>query len=318
MTGERSFSPQEKDFSTVKSPRQGGRSLWTSWRAIDETGSFTERGLAETIDGGQTFRFNKAEEGHWVGVWGGNVARLRLRDGALEASFPAHFERGGAEALRHLLALDEPYERHYAALARSGDAVMLRALDQCRGLRVVRQPLPEALLSFLCSPLKQIAQIKAELDALAENFGVELMPGIRALPTWEALAEVGEGALRKCGLGFRAQYVAETAAILADEPDFFDAVAVLPYAKAREKLCELYGVGGKIADCALLYSGTCGLTPFPVDTWIARAMREEYGLKDDDPDKIAEKGRAKFGPVAGLAQQLLFVMARGGAAERSE
>jgi hypothetical protein len=31
--------------------------------------------------------------------------------------------------------------------------------------------------------------------------------------------------------------------------------------------------------------------------------------------KIAEKGRAKFGPLAGLAQQFLFVMARGGASE---
>jgi N-glycosylase/DNA lyase len=313
MTGERSVPPPERDFSGAARLKQGSDSgAWTSWRAIDESGTFTERGFVETLDGGQMFRFNRTDEGHWIGVWGENVARVRLRDGAVEASFPANFARGGVTALRHLLSLDLPYGHYYTALTDSGDPVMLRAIDQCRGLRIVRQPLPEAVLSFLCSPLRKIAQIKSSLDTLANNFGAELMPGIRALPSWEALAEVGERDLRRCGLGFRAQYVAETAAILADEPDFFDAVTVLPYARAREKLCELYGVGGKVADCALLYSGACALTPFPVDTWVSRAMRADYGVTEDDPEKIAKLGRAKFGPLAGLAQQYLFVSARAG------
>jgi N-glycosylase/DNA lyase len=75
---------------------------------------------------------------------------------------------------------------------------------------------------------------------------------------------------------------------------------------------ELPGVGGKIADCALLFSGTSALSPFPVDTWISRAMADLYGLEGLNPEQTAEFGRNLFGEQAGLAQQFIFILSRQG------
>ena len=68
---------------------------------------------------------------------------------------------------------------------------------------------------------------------------------------------------------------------------------------------ELPGVGGKVADCALLF-GAGKLEAFPVDTWIAKALAARYGLNDLKLDQLAAFGRAHFGRYAGLAQQFLF------------
>jgi N-glycosylase/DNA lyase len=284
---------------------------WSAWTSLATAPAFSPAALRETLDGGQMFRFNQDANDVWTGVWGGNVARLRERDGGcIEASFPLGTERKSLPALVHLLALDRPYGEYYAALPRRIDPVLERAMSDCEGLRIVNMPLGEAILCFLCSPMKRIPQIKQALENIAQTFGRKLQPGIHALPTWEALAQVDELALRRCKLGYRAHSIAGTAQMLAQKPGFIDKVSALPYAEAREMLKELPGVGGKIADCVLLYSGAANLQPFPVDTWILKAMAKLYGLDGWEPEQLGQFGRAHFGNMAGLAQQFLFVYAR--------
>jgi N-glycosylase/DNA lyase len=293
--------------------RTANASAWSQWVALETHPSFSQEALAETLDGGQLFRFNRDTDGSWGGVWSDYAARVRLcANGSLEASFPKGRTAETIPALRHLLGLELPYEAYYASLPRAVDPVLDRAMRACEGLRVVNQPLGEALLGFLCSPMKRIPQIKLVLDALAQSFGTEILPGVHALPTWEILAEVDEAALRRCKLGYRAKSIAGCARRLAEEPDFLAEVATLPYPLARKKLEELPGVGGKIADCVLLYSGAGRLEPFPVDTWILKAMSNLYGLAGWAPEETALFGRRHFGHLAGLAQQFLFVYVRKG------
>jgi N-glycosylase/DNA lyase len=290
-----------------------GNFEWTQWRVIEASPKFSEKALAETLDGGQMFRFTRGENGVWQGIWDEYASRICLDAcGNLEASFPVGMEEKAMYGLRHLLALDMPYAEYYSALPRNIDSVIDRAMKSCEGLRIVNLPIGEALLSFLCSPMKRIPQIKEVLENLAHNFGDEFLPGFRSLPTWEKLATIDETDLRKCRLGFRAHYIAVTARMLAERPSFLDDAAKLPYPLARKKLQELQGVGGKIADCVLLFSGMSGLQPFPVDTWILQAMARLYGLEDRRPEEVAVFGREHFGPLAGLAQQFLFVYARDG------
>jgi N-glycosylase/DNA lyase len=286
---------------------------WGPWTALDANPAFSADALAETLDGGQMFRFNREADDSWSGVWGDYVARVRrTAEGVTEVSFPRGRSAESLPALCRLMGLDRPYSEHYADLPKAVDPVIARAMCSCDGLRIVNQPIEEALLGFLCSPMKRIPQIKIAMDALADAFGTEILPGIRALPTWEELAEVDESELRRCGLGFRAKSIAGAARRIAEEPEFFAEVVSLPYAQARQKLMELPGVGGKIADCVLLYSGAANLEPFPVDTWILKAMAELYDLKEWDPENVARFGRKHFGRLAGLAQQFLFVYVRRG------
>jgi N-glycosylase/DNA lyase len=234
-----------------------------------------------------------------------------LREGALWESHP-EADCAAPSALAHLLGLDQPYLLHEAELRGLCPEALRSSLNAHAGLRIVRLPLGEALLCFLCSPLKRIAQIKQALDAVAEAFGPELSCGLRALPDWQTLAGVTEAGLRACRLGFRAKAIVRTAARLSASPGFLDRLAALPYEDARRELMTLPGVGGKIADCALLYSGTCALEPFPADTWITRAMNRLHGTGLDSPEKAAALGRSTYGRVAGLAQQHMFIAARKG------
>jgi N-glycosylase/DNA lyase len=68
----------------------------------------------------------------------------------------------------------------------------------------------------------------------------------------------------------------------------------------------LRGVGGKIADCVLLFAyGFDGA--FPVDVWVERALRELYFPRRRVGDKrLRHFAATHFGPHAGYAQQYLF------------
>jgi N-glycosylase/DNA lyase len=131
----------------------------------------------------------------------------------------------------------------------------------------------------------------------------------RRLPTWAELAETPEVELRRCLLGFRARYIHQTARFLAAHPGWLEATAARPYAEAKAGLCELPGVGEKIADCVLLF-GVGRLEAFPVDGWILKTLAGRYGLNNWKPAQVAHFGRAHFGPLAGLAQQYLFAYER--------
>jgi N-glycosylase/DNA lyase len=271
---------------------------------------------AEILDGGQAFRWNRQDDQAWIGVWGAHAAGLRL-DGRSRLQWRA--PEGGAEstgpALRHYLDAGREVRALTADLPWRSDPHLARCLEAFPGLRILRQPFGETLLCFLCSAAKQVRQIKQMAASLADRHGAPLsFPGSGAapfhrLPSWPELAALPEGALRDCRLGFRARHVHGTARFLASHSSWLETAAAAPYAQAKAMLCQLPGVGEKIADCTLLF-GAGRLEAFPVDVWILRAMARRYGLEGWRPAQVAQFGRAHFGPLAGLAQQYLFAWER--------
>jgi N-glycosylase/DNA lyase len=289
---------------------------WSAWQLLAGVGVPTDAVLAEILDGGQAFRWNRAPDGCWLGVWSDCVARVRLaRNGTIEWAAPAALVARVAAALPEYFAAGRDSTAMSDSLPWRSDAHLQRCLGEFRGLRILKQPFGETLLGFLCSATKQITQIKQMLALLAGRHGAEIVPGIHALPTWPDLAAIPEAELRACLLGFRARYIAQTAQFLAAHAGWLEATEALPYPEARERLCSLPGVGGKIADCVLLF-GAGRLEAFPVDTWILNAMARRYGLAGWKPAQIAQFGRAHFGPRAGLAQQYVFASERAAARSR--
>ncbi|MFW6354015.1 MAG: DNA glycosylase [Verrucomicrobiota bacterium] len=266
--------------------------------------------LAETLDGGQAFRWARnGADNHWRGVWGRHVVEIRGQDdGCLWR--PLTPETTATDLLAYL-GHDDAWEELADALPWRSDSVLATARAAFPGLRILAQPLGETLLAFLCSSSKQIVQIKVMLATLAERFGEPLTPTENTLPGWPRLASVSEADLRACKLGYRARYIAETAQRLAAEPAWEARLASLPEAEAHAWLCSLPGVGTKVADCVLLF-GARRLEAFPVDTWILKILTTQYSLTGWTPAQIRHFGRAHFGAGAGLAQQYLFAAARRG------
>ncbi|HVU31986.1 MAG TPA: DNA glycosylase [Opitutaceae bacterium] len=290
---------------------------WSAWRAVEGL-TFTPAVLAELLDGGQSFRWYREEDGVWRGTWADIL--VRLRTGAahpLEWSAPDSIAPRAGRALRHYLAADVDHAALIDALPWRSDPHLARCLEAFPGLRILRQPFGETLLGFLCSATKQIVQIKQMTALLAERHGDRIEgTSVHRLPTWEKLATVPEAELRACLLGFRARYIAQTAHYLAAHPGWLAETEALPYADAKARLCELPGVGEKVADCVLLF-GAGRLEAFPVDVWILKTMARRYGLEGWRPAQLAQFGRVHYGALAGLAQQFLFAWERRIAAKRS-
>jgi N-glycosylase/DNA lyase len=272
--------------------------------------TLTNAVLAETLDGGQSFRWCREGDCEWIGIWTDCVAKLaRAENGVLRWSAPTAIANRVQQELVVYFGLGNGLAEQVNTLPWRSDAHLAKCLAAFPGLRILRQPFDETLLCFLCSATKQIVQIKQMTELLAERHGREISPGFYRLPTWAELANVSEVALRGCLLGFRARYIHETANFLAEHPGWLAETATLPYAEAKNRLCLLPGVGEKVADCTLLF-GASRLEAFPADVWILRTMERRYGLTGWKPAQVAQFGRAHFGPLAGLAQQYLFAYER--------
>ncbi len=323
-------------------PRRAGESrarsapaatAWSEWQPLTGVPPLTRDVLAETLDGGQAFRWNRADDDTWLGAWADNIVLLRLAaDNTLEWSAPAPRAPETARALANYFALACDFAVLTDALPWRTDAHLAGCIAAFRGLRILRQPFGETLLGFLCSATKQIVQIKQMLALLAERHGAPIcrafvlqtplaaegrsgvsktdaLRPIHRLPTWPELAAIPEETLRTCQLGFRAKFISGTAQFLVAHPGWLEETEALPYADAKARLCSLPGVGEKIADCVLLF-GAGKLEAFPVDTWILQTMARRYALDGWRPAQVAQFGRAHFGPLAGLAQQFLFAWER--------
>jgi N-glycosylase/DNA lyase len=125
-------------------------------------------------------------------------------------------------------------------------------------------------------------------------------------PTPQRLAAATEKELRECKMGFRAPNLLAAARQIADGSFDLEQIRSLDYAAARAELMTLRGVGGKIADCVLLFAYGFDAA-FPVDVWVERALQELYFPRRRASEKrLRQFAATHFGPHAGYAQQYLF------------
>jgi N-glycosylase/DNA lyase len=191
------------------------------------------------------------------------------------------------------------------------DAPMQSALAACPGLRLLRQEPWECLASFILSSTKQIVQIRQIIARLCERHGtaIEVPDGesrMFAFPTPSQIASLSEAQLRECKMGFRAPSLLAAARHIVEGTIDLKRVPDMPLAEARAELIKFRGVGGKIADCVLLFS--CGFNAaFPVDVWIKRSLQELYFPRRRASEKRLQRFAAThFGVHGGYAQQYLF------------
>ena len=262
--------------------------------------------MEATLASGQAFRWRQEPAG-WEGVVNARWVRLQAGTRAIVAETAQPPEDW--EWLARYLQVAVDLQAVLAAFP--SDPCLQAAVQSCRGLRLLKQDPWECLASFILSSNKQIRQIEQVVARLCERLGeaVAVPSGHRArfaFPSARRLAAGTETELRACKIGFRAPYLLETARRIASGVADLEAIGQMPVNEARRELMKLPGVGRKIADCVLLFGFGFG-EAFPIDVWMARALRRFYfpgqepGLKH-----LQEFAEAHFGPFAGYAQQYLF------------
>ena len=260
--------------------------------------------LAKTLESGQVFHWHRSGDG-FVGAIGDRAAFVEQHADSLITNVDA-------EVVRNYFALDHPLAEICASFP--NDPVMNAARDFCRGLRIIRQPRWECLATFICSSMKQVAHIGQISQKLRERFGDARETGdyvVFTFPSAERIAASSEKELRKCALGYRAKNLLGTARAVASGEADLEFWASLSDVDLRARLCELPGVGAKVANCVMLFTYK-RLRAFPIDVWIERVLREKYfpRVRRLNAAQLRRFTQEYFGSHGGYAQQYLFHHAR--------
>jgi N-glycosylase/DNA lyase len=261
--------------------------------------------LEKTLESGQVFHWERVGEG-FVGTIGDRAVyveqqgRLLLVDG------------GDDELIRNYFGLDHPLGEICASFP--NDPAMQEAKTFCCGLRIIRQPKWECLATFICSSMKQVAHIRQISKKLRERFGEAQEIHDRIVYTFPAakrIAASSEKELLECALGYRAKNLLATARQVAPGDADLEKLSILPDVDLRARLCELPGVGAKVANCVMLFAYE-RLRAFPIDVWIERILREKYfpRARKLNAARLQAFTEKYFGDHGGYAQQYLFHYAR--------
>lgn len=274
--------------------------------------------LAKTLDSGQVFHWENAGDG-FIGTIGDLPVYVKQDGQALRAKVASASSRCGGEhgqdahaTVRNYFALDHPLAEICASFP--DDPVMEAARSFGRGLRIIRQPHWECLATFICSSMKQVAHIRQISRALRERFGNALKidnHAAHSFPTADRVARSSERELRECALGYRAKNLLASARLVDSGEAALEGWTTLSDLDLRARLCELPGVGAKVANCVMLFAYE-RLRAFPIDVWIERVLREKYfpRARKLNASRLRTFTQEYFGKHGGYAQQYLFHHAR--------
>lgn len=250
--------------------------------------------LELTLDCGQAFRWEKQNDSSWSGVAEGVFLNIKKEGDAfiLKNTSKADFEN----VWRNYFDFDRNYAEICDRLRQ--DDLLKCTVDEYYGIRILNQDSWEALCSFVISQQNNIKRIKGIIDRLCRAYGDEVADGWYSFPSAQRLSSLSVEDFEKLGTGYRAKYLERLAKDVAQGRIDLSSIKQLSLEQARKKLLEIYGVGVKVADCALLF-GFGFYDAFPVDVWMKRVM-QYY------PDGLPEC----FDGIGGIAQQYLFHWAR--------
>jgi N-glycosylase/DNA lyase len=306
----------------------------------------------QCVSSGQVFRWERQDDGRWIGVDGDHwfwvtlpesestnenrrtlthltgANQDRSRDalafvGERRAGYGQRFEtmqvrsNGLREDLERFFRLDwdaDQLEKRIVELAPEMEPYM----GAMSGLRLLRPSGPtEMFFGFMCSPNNNLPRIVQMVRYLATLGPVMADLGGKPLhrfPSTETIAAVDPLSLRAKAFGYRADTIPSVARQVMDRggDPWIQSLKSKPYEEVHATLCEIKGIGPKLADCISLFA--LDLTDaVPVDTHVWQAAVRLYfpewkdkPLTDVRYRQVSDLIRGKFGPLSGWAHQFLF------------
>ncbi len=250
----------------------------------------------DVFECGQCFRWNCDENGVYTGVSGGKVCRVKGREIICKDEDNEYF--------REYFSLDTDYNKICDTLI-GIDEKLQPCIEFGGGIRILKQDVWETIVSFIISANNNIPRIKKIVEGLCRLFGEEIKDGdevFYSFPTPESLAKATEEDLASLKAGYRDKYILDAARKVASGEVDLEELPKMPDEELKKTLMKIKGVGGKVADCIMLFSLE-RFSVFPVDVWIKRIITEIYGVEDK---KIQTYVSEKYGELSGYAQQYLY------------
>lgn len=255
----------------------------------------------DTLECGQVFRFYPRADGYaLISVdkacflkTDGNFTVLSCNE-ADEEYFLKYFD------------LQTDYRAVNDRAKKSGYAFLSAAAEAAKGIRILRQDPAETMFSFLISQNNNIPRIKSIIEKLCDALGEEReFCGTRykAFPDLNTLKSASVDFYKSIGTGYRAEYFYELAQVIGD--DCLSNLSLLGGKELKKRLLGFRGIGDKVADCIRLF-GFHKTDSFPVDVWMEKIYKNDFGGILNDRNEISEFFVNEFGDDAGYFQQYLF------------
>lgn len=247
-----------------------------------------------TLDCGQAFRWVKNDDGSWSGVVQSVYLNISKKDDTII------LKNTTKENYKNIWKNYFDFDKDYVNICNrlKQDSLIAPTVDEYYGIRILNQDSWEALCSFVISQQNNIKRIKGIIDKLCHTYGDNLGNGCYSFPSAEKLSQLSIEDFEALGTGYRAKYLERLSKDVASGKINLAKIKTLSLEDARKELLNIFGVGIKVANCALLF-GFGFYDAFPVDVWMKRVM-EYY------PNGLPEC----FNGIGGIAQQYLFHWAR--------
>ena len=268
---------------------------------------------------GQCFRWNIEDDGSYTGVVRNNVLNVKKEENSIVIK--GMCEDNLEELCKDYFDLDTDYQKIKNKISKLDNNLRV-SIKYGKGIRILKQDIWEALISFIISANNNIPRIKGIIERISKQYGEEIIWDNKkyyTFPNPEQLSNASVSDLRKLGLGFRDVRVFETCRLINQNIISIEELETIENIdELKEQLLRFPGVGPKVADCIMLFSMK-KLEVFPIDVWVKRVMTELYGdeirkLKNNSTiisnKQILEYAQQYFGNLAGVAQQYLFYWRR--------
>ncbi len=262
--------------------------------------------IKDTLECGQIFRFIPYGKGYIVF--------------SLDKICYAYNENGYAfiecedenqKYFHNFFDLDRDYSAVFSNAISQKEEILSVSANLGKGIRILNQDKTEALFSFIVSQNNNIPRIKGIIERLCIELGEKrefLGKEYYSFPKIDKMAKADENFYKGIGLGYRSSYIKKLADLI-NEGFNLENFNTLKTLQLKQELLKIYGVGPKVADCVSLF-GFHRADAFPVDTWIEKVYRENFGGELKDRKKISEWFVNRFGENSGYIQQYLFYYKR--------
>ena len=261
--------------------------------------------LDRTLNGGQTFVWDKSEDGNWYGKTINGLIILKQEDPA-NIKWQTYPIKNDVNLVKKYLRIDFNYDDLLDKTL--NDPFFVKSLEKFKGMRLLNQNVNEVIISYIISANNSYVNIKNSIRKLAIMFGdkVEFNGVIYNLfPHLDKLANSSIQDIKNASVGYRAEYILETARMIQNTDSGF-IFQKNDEGKIREELLKLKGVGNKVADCVLAF-GYGFDNVAPIDVWVGRVLEKFYGVnKKTSYKKMREWTKNNMHGYASWVSQYLF------------
>ncbi|MCM1371025.1 MAG: 8-oxoguanine DNA glycosylase [Clostridium sp.] len=268
--------------------------------------SVNDFNLKDTITCGQIFRFKEVDDSYIV-VLKDRVVKLKQDKDILYVT--SNNEENLEAVIKDYLDLDRDYlSINKEILKRNPE--LKNSIDNCSGLKMIRQDKFETLISYIISANNRVSMISKVVDNISMRYGKKVIfegKEYYLFPDSISMKDCTKEELRNLKTGFRDEYIYEIVNKINSKDFDLEKIDEMTSNEALDYLMSNKGIGLKVASCILLFAYS-RFDVFPIDTWVKKYMLDNYNI--NTVSKIKKYSEEHYSNYSGLIIQYMFHSSR--------